>query len=57
MQLSENKESVNQLIISVHHLLQLHGQIANSLGSWLGLEVALNTPFLVNCELGELASS
>ena len=40
MLLSENKESFIQLIISVDHLLQLHGQSANSLGSWLGLEHA-----------------
>ena len=40
MQLSENKESFIQLIISVDHLLQLHGQSANSFGSWLGLEHA-----------------
>ena len=58
---------------SVDHLLQLAGQSVNSwLGleyAWLvhisfmvtlikGLATeALNTPFLVNCELGEPASS
>ena len=34
MQLSENKESLIQLIISVDHLLQLHGQSVNWKLAW-----------------------